>query len=184
MWNIPVEETLFKKFGKHAKIAGVIFVLLGIAGIAFPPFMTMATVAFVSWLLLFAGISAAIFTWQTDRGDWMGWLKAFALILVSLYMLFFPLGGAATVGLLLSIYFFTDAFAGFGLAMNMRPTQGWWVWLINALLSLVLGVLFVIGWPFSSLYLVGIFIGISLLFDGLALFMGGKFMEKLDDDNQ
>ncbi len=182
MWNIPVEQTLFKKFGKHAKIAGVIFVLLGIAGIAFPPFMTMTTVVFVSWLLLFAGISAAIFTWQTDREDWMGWLKAFALILVALYMLFFPIGGAATVGLLLSIYFFTDAFAGFGLAMNMRPAQGWWVWLLNAVLSLVLGVLFVIGWPFSSLYLVGIFVGISLLFDGIALIMGGKFMQKLDDD--
>ncbi len=180
MWNVPIEESLFKKFGKHAKIAGIIFMLLGVVGIVFPLFMTLAWVAFVSWLLLFAGISAAFFTWQTDRSDWMGWLKSFALILVSLYMLFSPLGGAATLGLLFSIYFFTDAFAGFGLAMNMRPAQGWWLWLLNAILSLVLGVLFIVGWPFSSLYLVGIFVGISLFFDGIALFFGGKFIQKLD----
>ena len=181
MWNVPIEESLFKKFSKHAKTAGIIFILLGIAGIVFPLFMTLASVAFVSWLLLFAGISAAFFTWQTDRNDWMGWLKSFALVLVSLYMLFSPLGGAATLGLLFSIYFFTDAFAGIGLAMNMRPVQGWWLWLLNALLSLVLGVLFIVGWPFSSLYLVGIFVGISLFFDGIALFFGGKFIQKLDE---
>ncbi len=144
--------------------------------------MTMATVVFVSWLLLFGGISAAFFTWQTDRGDWLGWLKSFALILVSFYMLFSPLGGAATLGLLLSIYFFTDAFAGFGLAANLHPGKGWWIWLVNALLSLGLGIVFLLGWPFSSLYLVGIFVGISLLFDGIALFMGGKFLQKLDEE--
>ncbi len=181
MWNYPVEESVFKKFGKHAKIAGAVFMVLGVAGISFPMFMTLAVVAFVSWLLLFAGISAAFFTWQTDRTDWLGWLKAVILIGVSLFMLFYPMSGVATVGLLLAIYFFMDAFAGFGLASNMHPLKGWWVWLVNAILSLILGVLFVVGWPFSSLYLVGIFVGISLLFDGLALFMGGSFMQKLDD---
>lgn len=184
MWNVPVEEALYKKFGKHAKIAGIIFILLGIAGIAFPPLLTMTTVFFVSWLLLFAGIFAATMTWQTDRSDWMGWLKSFALIMVSLYMLFFPATGAATIGLLLSIYFFTDAFAGFGLASNMYPNKGWWLWLLNALLSLALGVLFVIGWPFSSIYLVGLFVGISLFFDGIVLLMGSKLYQKMDEEKK
>ncbi len=181
MWNYPIDEPVFKKFGNHAKITGIVFMVLGIVGIVFPMFMTLATVAFVAWLLLFAGIAAAFFTWQTDRSEYRGWLKAVILIGVALFMLLYPLGGVATVGLLLSIYFFMDAFAGFALASNIRPAKGWWVWLVNALLSLVLGVLFVIGWPFSSLYLVGIFVGISLLFDGLALFMGGSFLQKLDE---
>ncbi len=184
MWNMPInmEESLFKKFGKHAKITGAIFVLLGIVGIVFPLFMTMATVVFVSWLLLFAGIFAGTMTWMSDRGDWMGWLKSFILVGISLYMLFYPMSGAATVGLLLSIYFFTDAFASFVLGMNKRPHQGWWLWILNGLLSLGLGVIFVLDWPFSSLYLVGIFVGISLLFDGIALFMGGNFIQKIDKD--
>ncbi len=176
MWNYPLDESFLKQFGKHAKIAGAIFLLLGLAGIFFPVFMTLATVVFVSWLLLFAGIFAGVFTWTTDRSDWLGWLKAVVLVGVSLFMLFYPMNGVATVGLLLAIYFFMDAFVGFGMASNMHPKKGWWLWGLNALLSLVLGILFVIGWPFSSLYLVGLFVGISLFFDGFVLlFSGGQF---------
>jgi len=73
-----------------------------------------------------------------------------------------------------------DAFAGFGLAYSLRDDKHWWVWLINAITSLVLGVLFIIGWPLSSLWLVGLFVGISLLFDGFALLAGGIFLEDIE----
>ena len=180
MWNYPIEESLFSSIAKHAKIAGSIFIVLGLIGIIFPTFMTLATVAFVSWLMLFAGISAGYFTWLTNREDWMGWLKSVILIGVALFMLFYPMSGVGTVGLLLSIYFFMDAFAGFGMASSMHPNKGWWAWLINALLSFALAVLFVVGWPFTSLYLVGIFVGISLFFDGMALLFTGRLFRKLD----
>jgi len=180
MWNYPIEKSLLDKLGKYAKLAGVLFMILGVIGIVFPIFMTLATVAFVSWLLLFAGISAGYFTWLTDRDDWLGWLKSVVLVGVALFMLFYPMSGVGTVGLLLSIYFFMDAFAGFGMASTMHPNKGWWAWLINALLSFALGVLFVVNWPFSSLYLVGIFVGISLFFDGIALFFTGTLFHKIE----
>ena len=180
MWNYPIDDSLLTTISKHAKIAGIIFVLLGLVGILFPVFMTLATVAFVSWLLLFAGISAGYFTWLTNREDWLGWLKSVVLIGVALFMLFYPMSGVGTVGLLLTIYFFMDAFAGFAMASSMHPNKGWWAWLINAILSFALGVVFIIGWPFSSLYLVGIFVGISLFFDGIVLFITGRLFHKLD----
>lgn len=181
MWNYPKEdEFLIEKIGKYAKIAGVLFVVLGLLGIFYPMYMTLATVAFVSWLMLFAGISAGYFTWVTDKKNWMGWLKSFLLIIVSLYMLFSPLGGAATLGLLLSIYFFMDAFAGYGLASSIHPQKGWWIWALNATLSLGLGVIFILAWPMGSMYLVGIFVGISLFFDGIALLMGSSLFKNID----
>lgn len=180
MWNYPQEEDLFKKFSKYTKIAGVLFIVLGLVGIFYPMYMTLATVAFVSWLMLFAGISAGYFTWITNRSDWMGWLKSFILIGVAILMLFYPMSGVGTIGLLLSIYFFMDAFAGFGLASSMYPDKGWWMWLINALLSLVIGIIFIVGWPFTSMYLVGLLVGFSLFFDGIALLMGVSFWNKMD----
>jgi uncharacterized membrane protein HdeD (DUF308 family) len=39
----------------------------------------------------------------------------------------------------------------------------------NGLLSLVLAIALLIGWPAASPMLLGLYIGISLLFDGLAL---------------
>ena len=142
--------------------------------------MTFATVVLVAWLMLVAGLMAGYFTYATNTTDWLGWLKSLILIGIALFMLFSPMSGVGTVGLLLSIYFFMDAFAGFGLTFTMYPNKGWWFWLINALLSFGVGIIFIIGWPFSSLYLIGIFVGISLLFDGIALLFTGNLLHKMD----
>lgn len=187
MWNykldIKTSEDLLRKLAKYSTAAGILFIILGFVGILIPVFMTLSTVFFISFLLLFAGMSLATLTWMSNRDDWMGWLKSFILIFVSIYMIFSPMGGAATVGLLLSMYFFMDAFANFGLAMSARNAHSnktWWMWLINAVMSFVLGVIMIMGWPFSSLYLVGIVVGISLFIDGLTLLMGGKILKDID----
>ena len=182
MWKQPKEFDLIQKFGKYAKTAGAIFIVLGLVGILFPIFTSYAVVAFVAWLMLLAGLMAGYFTFMTDKNDWGGWLKSVALIGVALYMLFSPLGGIATLGLLLSIYFFMDAFGGFMLASSLYPNKGWILWSINAMLSVAIAVIFVLGWPFTSVYLIGLLVGFSLFFDGLALLMGGTFFQKMDKE--
>ena len=187
MWNykldIEASEELSKKLAKYSTVAGILFIMLGLVGIFIPTFMTLATLYFFSYLLLFAGIFLATFTWMSNRKDWIGWLKSFILIFISLYMILSPMGGVATMGLLLSMYFFMDAFANFVFAMNVRNTTSdktWWMWLLNAIASVILGVIMIIGWPFSSLYLVGLFVGISLFIDGWVLLMGGKILKNID----
>jgi len=183
MWKSPKELSLIKKFESHAKVAGILFIILGAIGALFPVFTSFATVVFVAWLMLFAGFMAAYFTYMTDRTDWAGWLKSVALVWVASYMLFSPLGGVATLGLLLSIYFFMDAFSGFMMASAQYPNKGWVLWSVNALLSFAMAVLFIIDWPFTSTYLIGLLVGFSLFFDGLALLMGVKFFKQNDTQN-
>lgn len=187
MWNykldIEASEELSKKLAKYSTVAGIVFIILGLVGIFIPKFMTLATLYFFSYLLLFAGIFLATFTWMGNRKDWIGWLKSFILIFISLYMILSPMGGVATMGLLLSMYFFMDAFANFVFAMSVRNTTSdktWWMWLLNAIASVILGVIMIIGWPFSSLYLVGLFVGISLFIDGWVLLMGGKILKNIN----
>jgi uncharacterized membrane protein HdeD (DUF308 family) len=182
MWTAPSEPGLFEIVGRYAKIAGVIFLVLGLAGIFAPVFMTMLVVAFIAWLMLFAGMLAGYFTWLSDRSNWVGWLKSFTLILISLFMIFSPLGGAATLGLLIAIYFFMDSFSSFVMSSMQYPNKIWWIWLLNGIFSFVLAIVLVMGWPFSSLYLVGLFIGISLFFDGIALFFTGSAFSKIEKE--
>jgi len=179
MWKYPLEENLFEKFAKYSKIAGVLFIILGLVGIIYPTFMTMATVTFVAWLMMFSGFMAGYFTYITDKRDIAGWLKSFVLIGVSALMIFYPMTGVGTVGLLLAIYFFMDSFASFSLAFSMRPSSGWVMWLVNAILSMLIGVLFIVGWPFSSLYLIGLLVGFSLFFDGISLLVTGSIFKKM-----
>jgi len=189
MWNytsfqITAPRELFDHFKKYAKISGITFMVLGLIGILFPTFMTITTVLLVAYLMLFAGVSSAWFTWTSHRRDWAGWLKSLMLIFVAMVMIFYPINGAATLGLLLATYFFVDAFAELGLAFAQRPQAAWWLWLLNGMISLVLGVVFILGWPINSLYLVGMFVGISLFFDGVALFSGSRYVEKVVEQNK
>jgi uncharacterized membrane protein HdeD (DUF308 family) len=188
MWNwnsnlnaeMNINKNLVDNFKKYAKISGTIFILLGLAGIIYPAFMSLTTLAFVSYLMIFAGIMAGWMTWSSNKNDWAGWLKSVLLVMVGLFMLFYPVQGVAAIGLLFAVYFLMDAFAGFGLAFSLKPQKIWWLWLINAITSLVLGILFIWGWPLSSLWLVGLFVGISLLFDGIALLSGGMWLDDIE----
>jgi len=182
--EMNINKELVDSFKKYAKISGSIFIVLGMIGIIFPTFMTISTEIFVSYLMLFAGILAGWMTWTSNRRDWAGWLKSFALIIVSSIMLFYPMEGIATLGLLLAIYFFMDAFSGFGLAFSLKPQKIWWMWLINAVTSLAIGVIFLIDWPFSSLFMIGLLVGISLLFDGIALLFGGVFIDEVEKEEK
>lgn len=151
----------------------VVLLLLGVAGIALPQFMSMAIAFFVGWLMIFAGGIALYITWHGFRDRWAVWLKPFALITIGLILLLHPVAGAAALGLILAVYFLFDGFAGVGSALEMRPHRGWGWLMFNGVLSLLLAAVFILGWPFTSVWLIGLFIGISLFFDGLTLLMLG-----------
>ncbi len=182
MWKHPKELEQLEVFKKNAKTVGVIMMIIGFLGAMFPVVASLTTVIFVAWMLLFSAFIVGWFTYKTDASDWRGWLKALIFFGVGVYMIVSPAGGIATLGLLFSIYFFMDAFSGFTLAASFYPNKGWGIWTINAILSLIIAVLFVVGWPQTSVLLIGLLVGFSLFFDGLALVMGANIFEKVFKD--
>ncbi len=185
MWNysiLAMNKELAEQLKKYGMISGIIFILLGLVGIFYPMIMSISTVVLVSYLMLTMGIISAWMTWKSNPKDWAGWLKSTLLIVVALLMLFYPLEGVASLGLLFAMYFLVDSFASFGLAFSLKPAKGWWIWLLNGLTSLLLAALFLYGWPFSSLYLVGLYVGISFLFDGISLIAGSLAIDKLEKE--
>ena len=180
MWKIwlDMDEETKKRVSKNFKITGIVLMLLGIGGILFPGIMSLATLFFVAWMMLFGGLMTGYFTWMSDRSDWLGWMKTFVLVATALLLIFKPMPGIAAVGLLLAIYFLFDSFGNMAIAFTMKPAKGWWLWLLNGIFSLLLAVIFLVGWPFSSLYLVGLFVGISLFIDGIVLITLGSYLKK------
>jgi uncharacterized membrane protein HdeD (DUF308 family) len=175
---LPDNRTLLERFGKNATIAGIVMMLLGLVGLFYPFWASLFTVSVIAWLMVFAGSLAGYFTFQTNRSDWLGWLKSVILIGTGLLMLFYPKIGVVALGLLFTIYFMMDGFSGVAIALSSRPEKGWWIWLINGLLSFALAVIFMMSWTSleQTAWLIGIFVGISLFFDGFTLlFMGNVF---------
>ncbi len=178
MNNLILDEINMEKFGPYTLVTGILLVLLGITGIFIPSIVSIGTLFFVSWLLLIGGVFWTIHTYRYDPKNVMSWLKPILLFCVGGLMLFYPMTGIATVGLLLSVYLFIDSISNFALAQTVHPAKGWGWMVLNGFTSALLATLFLIGWPMTSLWLVGLYVSISLLFDGWALLAIGWMLRK------
>jgi len=180
-YSLLDDKSLLENFSKFSKIYGIVFLIIGAIGIIYPAVISLATAVFYGWLLLLGAVAIAMHTWQTNKKDWLGWLKAFVFLLVGLLIILNPLIGVAALGMLFAVYFFMDSFSSFALAFELKPSSMWWISLLNGLLSAVLGFILISSWPISSIFLVGLLVGVNLLFDGIALLslgMAAKTVEK------
>jgi uncharacterized membrane protein HdeD (DUF308 family) len=175
---LPINQKVLDKFGPYTLITGILLIMLGTAGIFLPGLMSLGTVIFVAWLLLTGGALWAVHTYKHNPTHVMDWLKPALLFITGGLMVFNPASGVAAVGLLLAIYLLLDAYGSFALAQTIHPAKGWGWMTFNGVLSLLLALLFLIGWPSTSLWLVGLYVGISLLFDGWALVAIGWALRK------
>jgi len=164
-------KDMTKKFAETSKMYGIVFIILGMLGMFFPGIMSLTSAIFVGWLLLFSGIMTAVQTWQVNKKDWLSWLKSLLYIVVAILIILNPLSGVVALAIIFTAYFFVDSALNLVLAFNLRPSSGWWIALLNSILSFAIGVYFflAIGDPIKTIWLVGMFVGISLFFDGVML---------------
>ena len=166
------------KFGPYTLITGILLIVLGAAGILLPGVMSLSTAVLVGWLLLVGGSLWAIHTYKYSPRNVMDWIKPVLLFIIGGLILFYPVPGVAVVGLLLAIYLLLDAMHSFALAQSIHPAKGWGWMAFNGVVSALMAALFLIGWPATSLWLVGLYVGISLLLDGWALVTIGWMLRK------
>jgi uncharacterized membrane protein HdeD (DUF308 family) len=172
------EEELRKQFRTHSLIAGILLLVAGLIGVFLPELTSLTISIFLGWLLIISGVISGYHVMKSYYTKWIAWFKPAILVTIGLLILLYPITGIAAVGLLLIIYFLFDGFAGFMFALEFRPFRGW-VWMIvNSLISFILAIVFLIGWPFSSIWLVGILVGISLLVDGIVMLGIGLSIHK------
>jgi len=159
-------------------VLGLLLAILGTAGVLFPNIMSIAVEIYLGWLMVLAGALWSYYAFRLHVHSFSGWLKPVVLIAAGILWLLFPASGIAALTLLIAFYLLIDAFAGFNLAFERRPHHGWLWMLFNGVLSLALALVILVGWPATSPIFLGLFVGISLLFDGLTLMMIGVSLKK------
>ena len=174
----PFDIIILNKFGPYTLLIGVLLIVLGTAGILLPGVMSLGTAIFVGWLLLIGGFLWAINTYNHSQKNIIDWLKPALLVIIGAFVLFYPVLSVGALGILMALYLLLDAMHSFALARSIYPAKGWGWMTINGVISALLATLFLIGWPSSSLWLVGLYVGISLLFDGWALVAIGWTLRK------
>ncbi len=167
--NFKFDHAFAKRFQKFSLIAGILLIVVGIAGAVLPQIMSLVVTAFLGWMLITGGVLMGYLAFLGRGRSMIAFLKPVLLIITGAMFIFYPLAGMAALALLLTVYLLLDAFGGFGLAYDLYPMRGWGWMAFNGLMSFVLAMVLFIGWPVTSPLMVGLFIGVSLFFDGLAL---------------
>jgi uncharacterized membrane protein HdeD (DUF308 family) len=148
---------------------GLALVLLGVLAIVRSVAATVVSMLFFGWLLLFA---AGIEVVQAIMvGKWAGlfqhWLSAALFGVLGTLIIWRPVVTAEILTLLIGAFFLVaGVFQLVTPFVISLPEWGWHA--LNGLITLVLGILILAQWPVSGLWVIGLFLGIELVFYGAA----------------
>lgn len=147
---------------------GVVYIVAGIVALGSVVLATVATVFVVGLMMVIAGIAEVINAFQVKTwGKFLFWLLLGALYIVAGFFAFAnPLLAAAMLTLLLGISLVASGVMRVVLAFGMKQAMPWiWV-LLSGAVTFLLGVVILAHWPVSSLYILGLFLGIDLVLAG------------------
>lgn len=152
------------------KVVGIFLIVVGFLAILLPFIAGIAVTAIVGWLLLLAGVAHLVYCWHSRSTGGVIWQLIIAVLylFVGFYLIFHPARGLVTLTLLLASYFVIEGVLELVMYFRLRHFHhaGWFLW--DGLITLLLGILVWAHWPFSSVWVLGTLIGISLLISGFA----------------
>jgi uncharacterized membrane protein HdeD (DUF308 family) len=146
---------------------GVALIALGVACIAYNTTATEATVLVFGWLLLVGGVFALIqaFRTRTRSGFFLYLLSALLRGFTGYLLIRYPVAGELSLTLVLASFFLVGGiFRAVGAGTLQFPQWGWAMF--SGLVSVALGVMLLMQLPTSSLWFIGLAIGIDFIFDG------------------
>jgi uncharacterized membrane protein HdeD (DUF308 family) len=143
---------------------GVVYVIAGFVALGSVVMATAVSVFVVGIMMLIAGIAEVIGAFQVKTwGKFVLWIVLGALYIIAGFVTFQnPLLAAAVLTLALGVVLVVSEIMRI-LAFSMTARA----WLIlSGIITLLLGLIILARWPVSSLYVLGLFLGIDLVFAG------------------
>ena len=139
---------------------GIIYVIAGLIALGSVVMATVVSVFVVGIMMLIAEVKS----W----GKFLFWLLLGGLYIVAGFVTFEnPLLAAALLTLLLGVALVASGIMRIILAFSMKVgTPRIWV-ILSSIITLVLGLVILAHWPVSSLYILGLFLGIDLILAGV-----------------
>jgi uncharacterized membrane protein HdeD (DUF308 family) len=149
---------------------GVIYVLAGLIALYSVVMATVASVFVVGVMMFIAGVSEVINAFQVKSwGKFLLWVVLGALYIIAGVVTFEnPLLAAAVLTLMLGAALVASGIMRVILAFGMKEGAPWIGLALSGAITLLLGLLILAHWPVSSLYILGLFLGIDLVVAGIS----------------
>ena len=148
-------------------ILGIALIILGSIAIGSAELMTVVSILLFGWLLIFAGLFEIVHAFA--RRAWGGFIinlmGGLLYAVTGVLMISHPGIAAITLTLMIAMLLIVAGtfrlFVAFSTPIHHR---GWLI--LNGAMSLILGFCILDSWPVSGLWVIGLFIGIDMIFDG------------------
>ncbi|ASJ06280.1 HdeD family acid-resistance protein [Thermococcus pacificus] len=149
---------------------GIIFTTLGFAGLMILPLLTITSVAIFGAFMVVGG-ALQVIQGITKTKDWKS--RTLHIIMGAIYVI----GGIATLEnpvlattiltLVLGFSLITIGAIRIGVALQNKDISQWALMTLSGFLTILLGFMIVIQWPWSGLWAVGLFVSVDLIMSGL-----------------
>jgi uncharacterized membrane protein HdeD (DUF308 family) len=148
---------------------GVVYVLAGLIALGSVVFATVVTVFVVGIMMLIAGVAEVFNAFQIKSwGKFLVWLLLGLLYIVAGFVTFEnPLLAAAVLTLFLGFSLIFSGVMRIFLGFSMKVGTPWMWVVLSGIITLLLGLVIVVHWPVSGLYILGLFLGIDLIIVGI-----------------
>jgi uncharacterized membrane protein HdeD (DUF308 family) len=147
---------------------GVVSLIAGVIALGSTVMATGSAVLIVGFMMLFAGATEVVAAFNAkDWGHRIFWLLLGALyVFAGFVCLQNPFAAATILTLMLGIALILGGLLRIFLATRMKHGTPWgWV-VFSGLISVFLGAIIIAHWPVSSFFVLGIFLGVDLIFIG------------------
>ena len=175
MNSFTLEAVDMKAVGQHWGWflgKGMLMIVVGTLALGSYVMVTLFAMIFLGWLMIFAGVVEAVHAfWKKEWGGlFLNLLVGVLYIVVGFMVLTNPTASAMTLTLIMAIFFILDGIFRIIIAVTMHyPRWGWM--LFNGIVTLILGIIIWQQWQQLGLRIIGLFIGIDLIFSGWAWVM-------------
>ncbi len=147
---------------------GLLFVFLGCLGLGMMVGLTLVSVLFLGVLFLVAGFAQLIDSFKA--GPWKGhvWhaMVGACYLIAGALIIYDPFLASTFITALIAWILIIMGLSRIVMTLNIGRKKGWGLMLLAGLTSFLLGILILIQWPYSGLWIIGLFISIELIING------------------
>jgi len=177
-------EAGLKRASGTAVLLSIVMIIFGILAITLPIISSLAVAIVIGWLVIFAGVAQLVHAFQSKGIGHIVWkiLVAAFYLVAGANLIARPALGAAGLSLVLGIFLIAEGVADVIAYFVMRKSGSSLWMLLDGIITLALGFMIWNHWPSGSLWIIGTFVGISMVMTGITRLMMALAVRKLASD--
>lgn len=149
---------------------GLLLMVLGLVALVNVVAATLASIFFIAAVMLVAGVGHVVHAFQVRGWDSMAYwvLSGLLYLAAGIFAFINPLLASAVMTLVMAFALLVSGLFRLFIGLRMRGGGGGFM-MLSGLVTALAGLMIAIGWPASSLWVLGLFLSVDMMIQGSTL---------------